>query len=85
MYLIGNDDGTRAGKLVPDIYLQAARNLGLVPAECVVEEDSRSGVRAAHAAGIGCTVAMGPLDKHYEPARLARVRLVIESLRELPK
>lgn len=50
--LIGYDGGIRAGKPTPDIHLQAAGNLGLAPAECVVVEDSRSGMEAAQAAGI---------------------------------
>ena len=36
----------------PEIYLRAAENLGFRPADCVVFEDSYSGVAAAHAAGM---------------------------------
>lgn len=36
----------------PAIYLHAVRVLGRVPQECVAVEDSRSGVLAAHKAGI---------------------------------
>jgi HAD superfamily hydrolase (TIGR01509 family) len=39
-------------KPAPDIFLEAARRLGVPPAECVVLEDSLAGVRAAHAAGM---------------------------------
>ena len=35
----------------PDIFLLAARRLGLDPAQCVVFEDAFSGIRGAHAAG----------------------------------
>lgn len=38
-------------KPAPDIYLLAARELGVDPARCVVLEDSEPGVRAALAAG----------------------------------
>lgn len=36
----------------PDIFLKAAQILGAAPGECLVLEDSRSGVEAAFAAGI---------------------------------
>jgi HAD superfamily hydrolase (TIGR01509 family) len=39
-------------KPAPDLYLEAARRLGLPPAECLVIEDSLNGVRAAKAAGM---------------------------------
>ena len=40
------------GKPAPDIFLLAAQQLGLLPEECVVLEDSRNGVLAANAAGM---------------------------------
>ena len=36
----------------PEPYLMAARRLGVAPADCLAIEDSHSGVRAAHAAGM---------------------------------
>ncbi len=48
--VIGGDQVKR-GKPSPEIFLQAAANLGVSPAECVVLEDSENGIRAAHAAG----------------------------------
>lgn len=38
-------------KPAPDLYLEAARRLGLDPADCLVIEDSLNGVKAAIAAG----------------------------------
>jgi beta-phosphoglucomutase len=38
----------------PEIFLVAARRLGLSPADCLVVEDAPSGVRAAKAAGCRC-------------------------------
>jgi beta-phosphoglucomutase-like phosphatase (HAD superfamily) len=40
------------GKPAPDIFLETARRLGLLPGHCVVVEDSRNGVLAARAAGM---------------------------------
>ena len=79
------DDGSRPGKPAPGVYLQAASNLGLQPAQCVVVEDSRSGLQAAHAAGIGYIVALGPIGMPKSLARLEGVSAVIESLRQMPR
>ena len=40
------------GKPAPDVYLEAAVRLGVDPARCVAVEDSASGIRSAHAAGM---------------------------------
>ncbi|XP_024522693.1 protein SUPPRESSOR OF QUENCHING 1, chloroplastic isoform X2 [Selaginella moellendorffii] len=41
-------------KPAPDIFLAAAKALGLPPSECVVVEDALAGVQAARAAGMRC-------------------------------
>ena len=46
------------GKPEPDIYLYAARKLGVKPEECMVLEDSPAGILAAHRAG--CLPVMVP-------------------------
>ncbi|WP_246831248.1 HAD family hydrolase [Pseudotabrizicola formosa] len=43
-----------APKPAPDLYLHAARQLGVAPEGCVVIEDSPTGARAAQAAGMRC-------------------------------
>lgn len=45
-------DEVAAGKPAPDVYLEAARRLVVRPGACLVIEDSPSGVRAAHSAGM---------------------------------
>jgi HAD superfamily hydrolase (TIGR01509 family) len=42
------------GKPAPDVYLSAARVLGIPPAKCLALEDSPNGARAAVAAGMVC-------------------------------
>jgi beta-phosphoglucomutase-like phosphatase (HAD superfamily) len=41
-------------KPAPDLYLHAARALGVDAAHCVVVEDSPTGAKAARAAGMRC-------------------------------
>jgi HAD superfamily hydrolase (TIGR01509 family) len=53
------------GKPAPDVYLETARRLGVEPARCVAIEDSASGIRAAHAAGM--RVIAYP-NRRYAPA-----------------
>ncbi|APZ97855.1 hypothetical protein BWQ93_04635 [Sphingopyxis sp. QXT-31] len=45
-------DGWDRGKPFPDIYLAAAKGLGVDPAQCLAIEDSPTGARAAIAAGM---------------------------------
>ena len=40
------------GKPAPDVYLEAARRLGVQAGGCVAVEDSTNGLRSAHAAGM---------------------------------
>jgi HAD superfamily hydrolase (TIGR01509 family) len=40
------------GKPAPDVYLEAARRLDVEPTACAAVEDSTSGIRSAHAAGM---------------------------------
>ena len=47
-------DEVPRGKPYPDVFLAAARVLGLPPADCLAFEDSPAGVAAAKAAGMTC-------------------------------
>ncbi|GAB2530399.1 HAD family hydrolase [Paramicrobacterium agarici] len=49
---ISSAEDVPRGKPAPDVYLHAARQLGLEPAECIAIDDSRAGVRSAMAAGM---------------------------------
>jgi HAD superfamily hydrolase (TIGR01509 family) len=40
------------GKPAPDVYLEAARRLGVAPEHCAAVEDSHAGIRSAKAAGM---------------------------------
>ena len=51
-------DMVQNGKPAPDIYLLAAKTMGVSPAHCMVLEDSCNGMRAG--AGAGCFAVMVP-------------------------
>lgn len=52
------------GKPAPDVYLEAARRVGVNPNRCVALEDSSNGLRAAVAAGMDVIAVPNP---HYPP------------------
>ena len=57
--VVTTDDGRiKAGKPAPDIFILGAKELGLEPSECIVFEDSSSGVKAAISAGVPIVVAV---------------------------
>jgi HAD superfamily hydrolase (TIGR01509 family) len=53
------------GKPAPDVYLEAARRLGVDPDAAVAIEDSENGIRSAHAAGMRVLAVPNP---HFPPA-----------------
>ena len=63
------------GKPHPAVFLSTARELGFLPTECTVIEDSVAGVQAAHAAGMR-VVAIPPPHLFADPAYdLADIKL----------
>jgi HAD superfamily hydrolase (TIGR01509 family) len=70
------------GKPAPDVYLEAARRLGVEPARCVAIEDSASGIRSAHAAGMH-VVAIP--NRAFPPGAdvLAQADIVLDSIEAL--
>ena len=51
-HALATRDDVVHGKPRPDLYLEAARRLGVVPERCLAFEDSNNGLTAAHAAGM---------------------------------
>ena len=70
------------GKPAPDVYLEAARRLGVAPTDCAAVEDSTNGLRAAAAAGMRI-IALP--NRAFPPAEdaLQLADVVIGSLDEL--
>ncbi len=72
----------RRGKPAPDLFLFAAERMGVGPEGCVVVEDSRFGVEAARAAGMGVYAYTGSVTP---AAMLEGERTVVfDDMRRLP-
>jgi HAD superfamily hydrolase (TIGR01509 family) len=70
------------GKPAPDVYLEAARRLGVEPARCAAIEDSANGIRSAHAAGMRVVAIPNPAFPPPNDA-LALADVVLDSIRKL--
>lgn len=64
------------GKPRPDIFLKAARNIGLSVSECIVFEDSESGISAARQGGFFCV----GVDRHQQPQYFTEANMVVKDL-----
>ena len=72
-------DEVREGKPHPEVFLNAARKLGLPPRDCAVVEDAPQGIQAGLAAGARVIAVTST----RTPAELRAAHLVVDSLREL--
>lgn len=72
-----------AGKPAPDVYLHAAKLLGVAPSDCAAVEDTTNGLRAALAAGMSVYAVPNP---HFapDPEVLKQVTAVVEKITDLP-
>ena len=73
------DDVERV-KPAPDLFLLAARRMGVPPSACLVFEDSPNGLRAAHAAGMRAVAVPNRLTRGLP---LPHPHLVLESMADL--
>jgi beta-phosphoglucomutase-like phosphatase (HAD superfamily) len=69
------------GKPWPDLFLHAARSMGVDSNRCVVIEDSINGARAAIAAGMACYGFAGGLSRRDDLEATGAV--VFDSMAEL--
>jgi HAD superfamily hydrolase (TIGR01509 family) len=70
------------GKPAPDVYLEAAKRLGVEPTRAAAIEDSHNGIRAAAAAGM---LVVAVPNRRFPPGEdaLAEADVVLDSLEEL--
>ncbi len=64
----------------PDVFLLAAKKLGVNPENCLVVEDSPNGIKAAKAAGMNCVAYEGP---GANPQKLQEADDIIQSYSQL--
>jgi HAD superfamily hydrolase (TIGR01509 family) len=72
------------GKPAPDVYLEAARRLGVEPQRCAAVEDSHGGIRSAKAAGM-CVLAIPNPTYPPDEESLAQTDAVLPSLADLTR
>jgi HAD superfamily hydrolase (TIGR01509 family) len=70
------------GKPAPDVYLEAARRLGVAPERAAAIEDSHAGIRSAKAAGMRVVAIPNPSYPPDEHA-LAEADVVLDSISQL--
>lgn len=77
--LIISADEIGVGKPAPDIYLEAARRLGVPPEDCICLEDSGNGILSGKRAGMKVIAVPDP---RFPPKSelLAQTDLVLNSL-----
>jgi len=75
-----NGEIVSKGKPDPEIFLIAAKEMGLKPADCIVVEDTRNGVLAAKKAGMKC---IGYRNKNSGVQDLSAADLIVSSYKEL--
>lgn len=80
--IIVSSDEVEHGKPAPDVYLEAAKRLGIPAASCLVVEDSINGVKAGLSAGM--TVVLVPnASVPPDPDAAGLATLVLERLADL--
>lgn len=70
------------GKPAPDVYLEAARRLGVAPEGCTAVEDSHAGLRSAKSAGMR-VVAIPNAGYPPDQEALSLADVVVDSLDDL--
>lgn len=80
--VVSGEDCTRP-KPNPDVYLETAKRLGVLPQECLVIEDSTVGIEAAHRAGTTVAALIDnrfPFDRSKADLEIAAIPDVIPFL-----
>lgn len=77
--LLNSAENVAHSKPAPDIYLDTAKKLGVIPEECVVLEDSEKGSIAAVSAGMICVGLDNPDSGNQN---LERASVIIRTLQE---
>ena len=79
LFTFGDDPAIKQGKPAPDIFLLTAERLNAKPENCLVFEDSLSGMKAAIAAKMSVVVIPDPV---FDPKIFSAADLVLKSITE---
>jgi HAD superfamily hydrolase (TIGR01509 family) len=78
-YVVSGEEVAQ-GKPAPDVYLEAARLLGVRPCNCIVLEDSKNGIASAKSAGMNC---IGYVNENSGNQDLSAADLIVISIKEI--
>ena len=78
-------DGTIPGKPAPDIFLIAAKKIGVLPEDCVVIEDAIAGIESAKNAKIGKIYAIASLEPDEFYKNMTGIHKIIHNFYEFDK
>ncbi|MCC0176241.1 HAD-IA family hydrolase [Waterburya agarophytonicola K14] len=79
LFTLGDDPEIKQGKPAPDIFLLTAQRLNAQPENCLVFEDSLSGMEAAIAAGMTVVVIPDPV---FDKKMFTAADMVLNSMTE---
>lgn len=79
LFTLGDDPEIGKGKPAPDIFLLTAKRLNAQPKNCLVFEDSLSGMKAAIAAGMSVVVVPDPV---FDKQVFSAADIVLNSMTE---
>ena len=79
LFTLGDDPEIQQGKPAPDIFLLTAQRMNAKPENCLVFEDSLSGMKAAIAAGMSVVVIPDPL---FDQQLFSAADIVLNSIQE---
>ena len=75
--LVVSGQEVKRGKPAPDIFIEAAKRLDVVPDRCVIIEDSKHGVKAANSAGIK---VIGFINPNSGDQDLSSADIIVDSI-----
>ena len=75
-------DGTIPGKPAPDIFMIAAKKIGLEPKDCIVVEDAIAGINSAKRAGIGKIIAIASMEPIEYYQKIGGLETIISNFNE---
>jgi beta-phosphoglucomutase family hydrolase len=78
LYLV-NGKEVHHGKPHPEMFLLAAKKLGVSPAKCIVVEDAHAGIEGANRAGMKCIA----ITSTHKRETLKGVDIIVDSFKEL--